>query len=69
MTKKEIAISWLKWLKESIDNTIDLRIANIEVNYESDIDWLIHYLQESIELDLGKFERGLKREVSKGGTE
>jgi len=67
MTEKEMAVGWLKWLKESIDNMIDLRIANVEVNYESDIDWLIHYVQESIELDLGKFERGTKREIGRIG--
>ena len=65
MTKEEIAVGWLKWLRGGIYSTIENQIRDLEKE-EVDIDWLIHYLQESIEYDLGKFGRGLRREVSRG---
>jgi hypothetical protein len=62
MTKREAVESWLEWLKRSISETIDNQIEDLEKN-EVNIDWLVHYLDESIDYDLGKFLRGLQREV------
>jgi hypothetical protein len=66
MTKREAVESWLEWLKNSISETIEIT-TNEEVDSvsddEIDADFIIHELQESIEYDLGKFRRGLAREV------
>jgi hypothetical protein len=69
MTKREIVEGWLQWLRDSIAGTIE-NVENEELDSmrddEIDIDFIIHGLKESIEMDLGKFERGIRREVSKG---
>ena len=57
MSNSEIVEKWLDWLKNSIDTTI------IEIHSEDDANWIIHYIKESVEADLGKFERGLKKEI------
>jgi hypothetical protein len=68
MTKREAVESWLEWLKNSISETIKIT-TNEEVDSmgddEIDVNFIVHELQESIEYDLGKFKRGLEREVLK----
>jgi predicted methyltransferase MtxX (methanogen marker protein 4) len=67
VTKNEAIISWLNWLKESIEKKID--IAESDINEAKDTreeaEYIVHFISEGIEEDLGRFERGVKREIQK----
>ena len=67
MTKKETIISWLNWLKESIEKKID--IAQSDISEAEDVreeaEYIVHFISEGIEEDLGKFESGVKKEIEK----
>jgi len=58
--EKEIITSWRVWLLDSIGSTI-MTLENIDDN--DDVDRIINYICESIEMDCGKFKRGIKREI------
>jgi hypothetical protein len=64
---KQITLDWLNWLKKSIDTTIEAKIVEVAESKENiNVNWLTHYITESIELDLGKFRRGLTKEIRGG---
>jgi hypothetical protein len=67
MTEKEAILSWLDWLRNSIEQTID--VAESDVNDAEDVKEeairLTHFISEGIEEDLGKFESGVKKEIEK----
>jgi len=67
MTEKEAIISWLNWLKNSIEHTIE--IVESDINEAEDVkeeaEYIVHFISEEIEENLGRFERGIKREIEK----
>jgi len=63
MAEKEAIITWLDWLKKSIEQTID--IVESDVNDAEDVKEVIHFISEEIEMDFGRFERGIKKEIEK----
>ena len=65
MTKREVIVDWLRWFKESTSKTIEMLIEDVEEENETDIKWIMHYLEENILEDFGRLERGLKRDTEK----
>jgi hypothetical protein len=64
--RKELTKGWLLWFKSSIEHIIDSMIEDMDTNYEEDSpERIANYVNERVEEELGKLERGIKRTYEK----